>query len=631
MCKGFIRVGAVVPKLKVGNVIFNTDEIINQIKINKEAQILVFPECCLTGYTCQDMFLNNSLIKSVYDNLDKIVESTKKINSAIVVGLPLINSGRYYNCAVVICNGEIKGVVPKSFLPNYSEFYEQRWFSSGLDAGQNEICINGKYYPFGVDLVFKINDEVKFGVEICEDLWSVNPPSSKLALAGANILVNLSASNELIGKYEYRKKLVSMQSGKTLSAYIYTSSGVNESTTDLLFSGHAMICENGTILKENERFNFESNAILADIDYEFLNCERISNKTFGKSSENITCREIDVDLKLNDYEIDRVYKRTPFVPEALDMQTRCEEIINIQSYALSKRMLSSGLKKLVIGVSGGLDSTLALLICVRAMKILNLSTENILAITMPGFGTTKRTKGNAMKLMELLNVTKKEIPIDDACNQHFKDIDLKDFESVAFENVQARERTQILFDVANMQNALVVGTGDLSELILGWCTYNGDHISSYAVNVSIPKTLVKYLIECMANSYENSEIKATLLDILATPISPELQLNKSDEIIQSTEEIVGPYELNDFFIYHFLRRRSRASKILYLAKRAFKLDEAYIKEQLKAFYKRFYINQFKRSCLPDGVKVGTVSVSPRGDLRLSSDMDSAIWLDELDD
>lgn len=631
MCKGFIKVGAVVPKLKVGNTIFNTSEIINQIILNKNAQIITFPECSITGYTCQDAFLNSTLIKSVYQSIEKIKQCTRGINSAVIVGAPLLNGGRYYNCGIVFYNGEIMGVVPKSYLPNYNEFYEQRWFSSGLDAGQSEISINGKYYPFGVDLIFKINDEVKFAIEICEDLWAVTPPSSRLALAGANIIVNLSASNELIGKYEYRKKLVSMQSSKTLSAYIYASSGVNESTTDLLFSGHSLICENGIVLKENERFNFESNSILADIDYEFLNCERVTNKSFGICSENVNCREIPLDLKLNDYDIDRVYKKLPFVPSRENMKSRCEEIINIQSYALCKRMLSSGMNKLVIGVSGGLDSTLALLICMKAINILKLSSENVVAITMQGFGTTNRTKSNALKLMDLLKVSKREIPIVDSCNQHFKDISLNEVDSLAFENVQARERTQILFDIANMNNALVVGTGDLSELVLGWCTYNGDHMSSYGVNSSIPKTLVKYLVEYFANSCDNEDVKATLLDILDTPISPELQLNNSDKIVQATEDIVGSYEINDFFIYHFLRRKSSASKILYLAKKTFNLDESIIKERLSAFYKRFFINQFKRSCLPDGVKVGTVSVSPRGDLRLSSDTDFTIWLDEIKD
>ena len=631
MINGFIRVGAVVPKLKVADIDYNIAEIKNAVKsiCKKGVKIVLFPELCLTGYTCQDMFLQSEIKAQSLKAIKDLLDFSKGIESVLIVGSILEVQNKLFNVAIVIYNGEISGVVPKTYIPNYNEFYEKRYFSSALDTEIKSVEMFGKNVPFGRDIIFKINNEIKFGIEICEDLWSVKQPSQELSLCGANLIFNLSASNEIIGKYEYRKELVKMQSSKTISAYIYSSSGVNESTTDLLFSGHSLICENGTVLKENKRFDFETIYIYADIDYEFLNSERISVKSFSYGYPKIDFREVKIDITINGYDIEREYKKLPFVPSENNLQSRCDEIMNILAYALCKKVKSANTKHLVIGVSGGLDSTLALLVIERAMKIMNLPPENVIAVTMPGFGTKKKKKTNAANLIKLFKMTYKNIDIKNACEQHFKDIGLTDYNSLCFENAQARERTQILFDIANMYNALVIGTGDLSELALGWCTYNGDHMSSYALNSSIPKTLIKYLVQGYVKTNTNKEINDVLLDIINTPISPELALSNGKEIVQKTEELIGDYELNDFFLYHFLRRKSSAKKIAYLAHITFGLDMVTIKEELTSFFKRFFANQFKRSCLPDGVKVGTVSVSPRGDLRMSSDTSLSAFLNDL--
>lgn len=627
--KGFIRVGAVVPSLKICNTKYNVGEMVRLCGEIKDTQIVVFPELCITGYTCQDMFLNSDLINKAKQGLLDFCERTKDFESVFVVGVPLYSNGRLYNCAVVVARGAIWGVVPKTWLPNYNEYYEKRWFSSANDSIESEIEIDGKMYPFGNDLIFAINKDIKIGVEICEDLWAVSPPSDDLALCGANILLNLSASNELIGKNNYRKELVKMQSIKTLSAYVYASAGVNESTTDMVFGGSAFIYENGVLLKENQRYNFESSFITSEIDYEFLCSERSTNKTFSSIKASKSVREIALDIDLKEIEVEREYKRLPFVPSKEKMVERFEEISNIQAFGLCKRMKTSHSNKLVVGVSGGLDSTLALLVCERAVEIMGLPKENIIAISMRGFGTSNRTKNNAKILSKQIGATFQEISIVEACEKHFEDINLDDYSSLAFENAQARERTQILFDIANKENALVVGTGDLSELVLGWCTYNGDHISSYGVNSGVPKTLVKYLVCAYMQKTENKELKEVLADILETPISPELVSTNGEDIVQVTEDIVGSYELNDFIIYHFLRRKSGSAKIAYLMQKTFGITKEKASETLKAFYKRFFANQFKRSCLPDGVKIGTVSVSPRGDLRMSSDCDGFIWSEDL--
>lgn len=534
----------------------------------------------------------------------------------------------------MIHNGNILGIVPKTYLPNYNEFYEQRWFKSGNDLISKEVNLFGQNIPIGTDLLFTCDnfENLKFGIEICEDLWSIHPKSHFLAPLGATLIFNLSASNETIGKYEYRKKLVEIESAKTMTGYIYTSSGVNESTTDLVFSGSSMIFENGTKLVENKRFDFESNLIEADIDLEKLMNNRMKNTSFIEHSIK-NYRTISFPLKEHD-KLSRKYSKTPFVPKNVNRRKeRCEEIIKIQSSALAKRLKHTHIEKCVIGISGGLDSTLAFLVTIEAYKKLNMDIKNIIAITMPGFGTTGRTYHNAITLVKKSGCTLKEIDIKESCLVHYKDIEQDpNHHDITYENVQARERTQILMDVANKENALVIGTGDLSELALGWCTYNGDHMSMYSLNSSIPKTLVKYLVQFIAD--QNEDMKDVLYDILDTPISPELlPPSKNGTIKQVTEDSVGPYLLHDFYLYHFLRYGANPKKIYKLAKIAFQNDYSNeeIKKWLTVFIKRFFTQQFKRSCMPDGVKVGSISLSPRGDLRMPSDASSNIWLEELNE
>ena len=635
--QGFVRVGAVVPKLKVADTEFNCNEIIKQIEVasNNKIQIAVFPELCVTGYTCQDLFEQDTLLEEAEKALNKILDYTNNLDIICIIGMPIKAENQLFNTAVVIQKGKILGIVPKTFIPNYGEFYEKRWFASSKNANKKEIEILDQKVPFGIDLLFKDkeNNEICFGIEICEDIWAVEPPSNKLALLGANIIFNLSASNEVIGKKEYRRELVKMQSAKTISGYVYCSSGVNESTSDVVFSGESMIFENGSCLTNNQRFDFESNMIFTEIDTKRLANDRRKNISFMGNPVDLEYREIKINIPDNIENLTREYSKTPFVPEdKKKISEICEEILNIQSYGLAKRLLHTNINKAVIGISGGLDSTLAFLVIIKAYEILNLPKENIIAITMPGFGTTSRTHNNSMKLINEYGATFREINITKSSLQHFEDIGHdKNIKDVTYENAQARERTKILMDIANKENGIVVGTGDLSELALGWCTYNGDHMSMYSVNASIPKTLVEYIIKWVADN-SKEEYKNIINDILDTPISPELlPPDENGNIEQKTEEQVGPYILHDFFLYHFLRYGAEPKKIYILACKTFKNDfkKEDIKHWLQVFIKRFFTQQFKRNCMPDGPKVGTVSLSPRGDLRMPSDASYNIWLNNF--
>ena len=633
---GYVRVAASVPELKVANVEFNTKEVIKEIKaLDKEGvQIVTFPELCLTGYTCADLFSQDILITKSKEAIKEVIDSTKLLDIISIIGAPIVCDNQLFNCGVVINKGKILGIVPKTYIPNYGEFYEKRWFSTSNTLTSKTINLFGKEVPIGIDLVFRdINDsKITFGIEICEDLWSPKAPSVEAALNGATMIFNLSASNEVIGKAQYRRNLINMQSAKNVCAYIYSSSGVNESSTDLVFSGYAGISENGSMLVENERFNFKTNHIISDVDIQRLMNNRIKDISFMGIGAINSYRVIDIDLKDNNNDLKRMYDAYPFVPSNEDKRAeRCSEIINIQACGLAKRIKHTGMKKCVIGISGGLDSTLAFLVIIEAYRKLGISFDNLIGVTMPGFGTTGRTYNNALTLMKNYGVTMREVSIKEASLQHFKDIGLEETDrSVTYENTQARERTQILMDIANKEGGLVIGTGDLSELALGWCTYNGDHMSMYAVNTSIPKTLVRYLVKYFADIEQNEECKKTILDILDTPISPELlPPSKDGKIEQQTESVVGPYILHDFFLYHFMRYGASPDKIKYIASKTFDgmYDEETIDKWLKFFIKRFFNQQFKRSCLPDGPKVGTISVSPRGDLRMPSDADSSIWLE----
>lgn len=635
--QGFVRVGAVVPKLKVADTEFNCNEIIKQIEVasNNKIQIIVFPELCVTGYTCQDLFEQDALLEEAEKALNRILDYTNNLDIICIIGMPIKAENQLFNTAVVIQKGKILGIVPKTFIPNYGEFYEKRWFASSKNANKKEIEILDQKVPFGIDLLFKDkeNNEICFGIEICEDIWAVEPPSNKLPLLGANIIFNLSASNEVIGKKEYRRDLVKMQSAKTISGYVYCSCGVNESTADLVFSGESMIFENGSCLINNQRFNFESNMIFTEIDTKRLANDRRKNISFMGNPVDLEYREIKINIPDNIENLTREYSKTPFVPEdKKKISEICEEILNIQSYGLAKRLLHTNINKTIIGISGGLDSALAFLVIIKAYEVLNLPKENIIAITMPGFGTTSRTHKNSIKLINEYGATFREINITKSSLQHFEDIGHdKKMKDITYENAQARERTKILMDIANEENGIVVGTGDLSELALGWCTYNGDHMSMYSVNASIPKTLVEYIIKWVADN-SKEEYKNIINDILDTPISPELlPPDENGNIEQKTEEQVGPYILHDFFLYHFLRYGAEPKKIYILACKTFKNDfkKEDIKHWLQVFIKRFFTQQFKRNCMPDGPKVGTVSLSPRGDLRMPSDASYNIWLNNF--
>lgn len=636
---GFIRVGAIINKLALANPLKNAEVIIKEIKKAETlgVSIVTTPELSFTGYTCGDLFLQEQLLDDSIKALEQVLNETKDIDIISILGMPLRHDNQLFNCAVVTTKGKILGVIPKTYIPNYQEFYEARWFSSSKELITEEIEILGQLVPITTNILFqdKTLKEATFGIEICEDLWTVNPPSNNHALAGATMIFNLSSSNELIGKQEYRKSLVSSQSARTISAYIYASSGVMESTSDILFGGASMIYENGSILAENKRFELESNIITADIDVLKLANDRIKNKSFMKNTNLEEYKIIKLDIKDNIKELNREYKEYPFVPSnELERNKRCEEIIEIQSTALARRLIQVGNPKCVIGMSGGLDSTLAFLVIVKAYEKLKRNPKDIIGITMPGFGTTDRTYQNSIDLVKEYGGTLKEISIKDAALLHMKDIGLPETDrSITYENIQARERTQILMDVANMENGLVIGTGDLSELALGWCTYNGDHMSMYAVNTSIPKTLVRYLVAWVKDTTDGKK-KEVLQDILDTPISPELlPPDEAGNILQKTESSIGPYVLHDFYLYHFLRYGATPKKIYTLAKHTFKnsFSKEEIKKWLKVFIRRFFTQQFKRNCIPDGVKVGSISLSPRGDLRMPSDANYETWIKELED
>lgn len=626
MKNGFIRAASATPKIKVADCKHNAKAIIEQAKTaaGNGASLIVFPELCITGYTCHDLFLQRTLLLAAENALAEIMEETKELDSVILVGLPVAAGGALYNCAAVICKGELLGLPAKKYIPNYSEFYEVRHFTSS-DTMPSEIKMFGKSVKCGQGLLFQCAEmpEFCFGAEICEDLWVPEPPCGELAKNGALIIANLSASDEVIGKAEYRRMLVKSTSARLLSAYIYTSAGQGESTQDLVFSGHDIICENGAVLAESKRFS--TGIVYADIDVQKLEYERRHANTFRISND--LDREY-FHLPLKELDLERYISKTPFVPSSKEnLERRCEEILTIQATGLATRIEHTNVKSVVIGLSGGLDSTLALIVAVHAMDMLGRERKDIIAVTMPCFGTTKRTKSNAEILAESYGVSFMDIDITDAVTQHFKDIgqDLENYD-VTYENGQARERTQVLMDIANKNGGFVIGTGDLSELALGWATYNGDHMSMYAVNSSIPKTLVRHLTAFEAQQ-SDGQLKAALLDILDTPVSPELLPPKDGEISQKTEDLVGPYELHDFFLYYFVRFGFTPEKIFRMAKIAFDgdYDDETIKKWLRTFIRRFFSQQFKRSCLPDGPKVGTVTLSPRGDWRMPSDASSTMF------
>lgn len=643
---GFIRVAAGSPKLQVANPTYNVPEILKLMDAARElgSSILVLPELCITGYTCGDLFEQEILLDAALDGLQKVLTGSMGSDVLTLVGMPLRVQNRLYNCAVAVLNGDVLGVVPKMHLPNYKEFYEKRWFATGIDAAQNteHITLFGKEVPFG-NLIFEcVRPDLLFslGVEICEDLWAPIPPSSHQALNGALLIANLSASNELVAKADYRLQLVSQQSARCISGYIYASNGVRESTTDVVFGGDCMIAENGAILARSQRFSRDNELIVAEIDLERLQAERQRNTSFfaaqGMYSDCVKYHRVQFSYnKIEDIStLNRKVDPFPFVPGKESTRAeRCEEIFHIQTAGLAKRLEHTGSKHAVIGVSGGLDSTLALLVTAKTFDILGLDRKHILAVTMPGFATTDQTYSNAVELIRALGTTFKEIDIKPACLQHFSDIDHDpNVHDVTYENVQARERTQILMDLANKVGGLVIGTGDLSELALGWATYNGDHMSMYSVNCSVPKTLVRFLVKWVADTGQ-LDIRDVLYRILDTPISPELVPGKEPgKIGQKTEDIIGPYELHDFFLYYFIRHGMPPKKILFLAQHAFndKYSTEEIRKWLRMFCQRFFSQQFKRSCLPDGPKVGSVSLSPRGDWRMPSDASPQIWLDSLE-
>ncbi len=640
MNHGFIKIAAAVPSVKVADCQANTESILGLIQksVDQEAQIVCFPELAITAYTCSDLFHNHLLLREAETSLSYLLEKTKQLDIVCIVGMPVKSGNQLFNSAVVFQKGKLLAVVPKMYLAAYNEFYETRWFSSGQDAVDKEAVLCGQKVALGSDILLSCG-KVTFSIEICEDFWTPIPPSSYQALAGSELIFNLSASNEVVGKHNYRKQLITQQSARCIAGYVYVSSGFGESSTDLLFSGNAIICENGIIVSDNERFSINEQLVVNDIDIERLSADRQKNTCFmqglSPQGRDITFRTVPFELPVYErYVLDRDIFPFPFIPVGLELNDRCHEIFHIQVNALATRLHHTGIEKVVVGISGGLDSTLALLVCVKTFDKLGLPRKNIQGITMPGFGTTDRTYNNAVALIEKLGATLKEISIKDACIQHFKDIEHPDGQlDITYENTQARERTQILMDIANQQGALVIGTGDMSELALGWATYNGDHMSMYAVNTSVPKTLVRYLVKWVTENKMEEAAKHILLDVVDTPVSPELlPADENGEIAQKTEEVVGPYELHDFFLYYMLRFGFSPAKIYFLAEKAFhgKYENATIKKWLKVFVRRFFAQQFKRSCMPDGPKVGSVNLSPRGDWRMPSDASSKMWLDEVE-
>jgi len=636
MIDGFIKVAAATPKIKVADCEYNADRILELIHQAEENQVkvLVLPELCITGYTCGELFLQDTLLVSALQQLERIIKETSDIEVLVTLGVPVSRNGKLLNTAAVIQKGKLLGLVPKRNLPNYSEFYEARYFIPGPETVEY-ISLFGQKIPMGTKLLFSCNNltALTIGVEICEDLWVPEPPSVGHAMAGATLILNPSASDETTGKDIYRRDLIKMQSAKLVCGYIYADSGEGESTTDLVFAGHNLISENGLLLKESKRFQNEF--ISSELDVQKLTNERRRMTTFSFSgAEGYEFVEFNYGLnELPEIKLTRFIDKAPFVPgRKEERDRRCEEIINIQAYGLKKRLEHTGIKSAVIAISGGLDSTLALLVTCKAFDLLKLDRKGIVTVTMPCFGTTDRTYRNAISLAEQLGTDMKEIPIKDAVLLHFRDIGHdKDIHDITYENSQARERTQIIMDLSNKYNGLVIGTGDMSELALGWATYNGDHMSMYGVNASVPKTLVRYLVSYFAETTRDETLRSVLLDVLDTPVSPELLPPVEGEIAQKTEDIVGPYELHDFYMYYILRFGFTPTKIYRLASTAFEgiYEKDILLKWLKIFYSRFFSQQFKRSCLPDGPKVGSVAVSPRGDLRMPSDASAALWLNEL--
>lgn len=691
---GFVRVAAAVPKIKVGDIDYNVSQILEFAKkaSQKGASIIVFPELAITGYTMGDLFHQQLVIQKAKEALGRIAEFSKNTECLLLVGLPMAFQGKLFNCAAVISGGKILGIVPKTHIPGYKEFYEERWFASAYDLDDKEIELFGYKAPIGTDILFRAKNypEAVLGVEICEDLWVTIPPSSFQTVRGATIIANLSASNDLIGKADYRKILVSQQSARGICGYVYTSCGVHESTTDVVFGGHAIIAENGSIVAESKRFKLDGELIISEIDIEHLISDRERISSFSPLRQSSSTASIPTDdpllkkdFRFVDFELpvpplsnlDRYIDPTPFVPSnPEEKDKRAEEIFSIQTISLAKRINHTGIKKIILGLSGGLDSTLALLVAVKTFKLLGLPLKDIRTYTMPGFATTKRTKSNAVKLAEVLGVSIEEIDITRGASDHLKEIghDLKT-QDLTFQNVQARYRTLILMNKANLLHGLVLGTGDLSEIALGWNTFTGDQISHYNVNAGIPKTLVKHLVTWISEREDFKNAEKVLKDIIDTPISPELVKEKGNKITQKTEDLIGPYELHDFYLYHFVRWNSGPAKILFLANKVFanpirslaraksasqmtsgeprtkqdaehvrgfvrseatsyginKYKPEIVKKWLKVFLTRFFKSQWKRSVMPDGPKVGSVALSPRGDWRMPSDAEAALWLKNL--
>lgn len=624
MNNGFVRVAAAIPELRVADCAFNVSKMADLIRQgeSEKAQVICFPELSITGYTCADLFFQQQLLADAEKALNELQLLTFSTTAVIIVGMPVRVQSQLFNTAVVLQGGHVLGVVPKTHLPNNNEFYEKRWFSSATTTDIQSIYLSGAEVPFGTNLLFS-DGKFSFSIELCEDLWVPIPPSSQHALHGADIIFNLSATNELIGKHNYLRQLVEQQSARCVAGYVYASAGAGESTTDVVYAGNGLIAENGKIVAASERFSFEPQLIVNDIDIERLQADRLRNSNYANDKSGRAYQIIKLeDAHFTNFDLKRTYNKHPFVPALTNRDTSCEEIFSIQVGGLAKRWSHTHSETVVLGISGGLDSTLALLVCVKTADKLGYDRERIIGITMPGFGTTDRTYSNAVNLMQSLGITLLEIPIKDACLQHFKDIDhAPEQHDVVYENTQARERTQILMDIANQRNGLVIGTGDLSESALGWATYNGDHMSMYAVNSGVPKTLVRYLVDWASNQLDAIS-KEILRDILDTPVSPELlPADEHGDIAQKTEDIVGPYELHDFFLYYLVRFGFSPAKIFFLARNAFAetyADET-IEKWLKIFIRRFFAQQFKRSCIPDGPKVGSINLSPRGDWRMPSD------------
>ena len=633
---GFIKVGTAIPAVRVGDVQYNTEQIEALLTQAEEAgiEIIVFPELSLTGYTCQDLFRQRSLLETIDAAVTHLLQSTLQKDVIAIVGAPLEVGNLLLNCAIVVQQGKLLGIVPKTYLPNYNEFYEKRWFTSAQSLRPTTIRLAGTAIEVSAQpKLFETAQGVKFGIEICEDVWAPTPPSNHLTLAGADLIFNLSATDELVGKHAYLKSLLAQQSARTISGYVYSSCGFGESTQDVVYGGNALIYENGTLLSEGQRFALSQQLVTAQIDVERIRYDRCNNTTFATAQFREVSETAIVPCcplkNFKPFNLERIIPSAPFIPEAMAMETACEEVFHIQTMGLAKRLRHIHAEKVVLGISGGLDSTLALLVCVRTFDLLKLNRQGIIGVTMPGFGTTDQTHQNAHRLMQLLGVTMREVPIAASVTQHFKDIGHDGaVHDVVYENSQARERTQILMDISNQVGGIVIGTGDLSELALGWATYNGDQMSMYGVNASVPKTLVQCLVQHEA-LHSSQELSLVLKDILNTPISPELTpADNAGRISQRTEELIGPYELHDFYLYYVMRFGFTPAKIFLLAQKAFnnRYTDEVLKHWLCSFYRRFFAQQFKRSCMPDGPKVGGISLSPRGDWRMPSDATAALWL-----